>query len=415
MRALAVDIPGQRLPAYSLFAALLASAGLPIYIHAPKFFVDHYGVSLAAMGAALFGLRLLDVVQDPVLGHLAARLDNRRSLAVSLAVGVMAGAMLGLFAVAPPVDPLIWFTVMLFLVFSAFSFLTIVFYARGVAKAGALGQGGHLKLARWRETGALLGVCGAAVAPSLLARVTEQPFAVFGLGFACLALIAAAAMQAEWKNVRVVTPSGFAVVLRDPLARRLLLIACINAAPVAVSATLFLFFVESRLDAPGKEGPLLLLFFLSAAFAAPAWGHLADRIGARAALLSAMVLSVGAFGFALVLGSGDWPAFAVICVLSGAALGADLTLLPAVFARRMEQVAPGAAEGFGLWSFVSKLTLAIAAVLLLPALDAAGFVPGGKNPPSALVLLTLFYAGVPCVLKSVAIGLLVVTRFEETA
>ena len=35
---------------WSLFAALIASAGLPIYIHAPKFYVDEYGVSLVALG-----------------------------------------------------------------------------------------------------------------------------------------------------------------------------------------------------------------------------------------------------------------------------------------------------------------------------------------------------------------------------
>lgn len=75
---------GQRapLPGYALFAALLASAGLPIYIHAPKFYVDEYGVSLAALGAVLFGLRLFDVVQDPALGWLSERLHRVRGLAV---------------------------------------------------------------------------------------------------------------------------------------------------------------------------------------------------------------------------------------------------------------------------------------------------------------------------------------------
>lgn len=57
-----------RLWSYALFAALLACAGLPIYIHAPKFYVDEYGVSLSALGAVLFGLRLLDVVQDRCWG-----------------------------------------------------------------------------------------------------------------------------------------------------------------------------------------------------------------------------------------------------------------------------------------------------------------------------------------------------------
>jgi GPH family glycoside/pentoside/hexuronide:cation symporter len=413
MRAAVLDIPTERLPAYALFAALLAAAGLPLYIHAPKFFVDQYGVSLAAMGTVLFGLRLLDVVQDPLLGRLAARLGDRRSVAVGVAVAVIGSAMVGLFAVVPPIDPLIWFAVMLALVFSTFSFLTIVFYARGVAKADTLGQSGHLRLARWRETGALLGVCGAAVAPAVLAGVTDQPLAVFAFGFGALAFIAAISMRPEWGEARIAPASGFSTVLRDPLSRRLLVIACLNAAPVAVSSTLFLYFVESRLSAPGMEGPLLLVFFLSAAAAAPIWGHLAERVGVKPALLSAMLLAVGAFGFALLLGAGDWPAFAVICVLSGAAVGADLTLLPAIFAKRMGQISPGGAEGFGLWSFVSKVTLAFAAVLLLPTLEAAGFVAGGENTQSALTVLTLFYAGIPCVLKLVAIALLAVTKLEE--
>ena len=57
-----------RLPAYSLFAAVISAAGLPIYIYAPKYYADSYGVSLTALGTLLFALRLLDVVQDPVLG-----------------------------------------------------------------------------------------------------------------------------------------------------------------------------------------------------------------------------------------------------------------------------------------------------------------------------------------------------------
>ena len=60
------------LPSYAFFASLLGMAGLPIYIHAPKFFVDTYGVTLATLGFALFALRLIDFVQDPLFGRLAA-------------------------------------------------------------------------------------------------------------------------------------------------------------------------------------------------------------------------------------------------------------------------------------------------------------------------------------------------------
>lgn len=397
-----------RLPGYAVFAAFLAAAGLPLYIHAPKFYVDEYGVSLAALGAVLFGLRLLDVVQDPLLGRLAGALGGRRAPSVILAALVIVGAMIGLFAVTPPFSPLVWFALMLTLVFSAFSYLTICFYAQGVSAAGHLPEQGHLRLARWRETGALLGICAAAVAPIVLGG-----YGGFALAFALLGVVAIWAMRGQWRGVPIVDGAGFAPVLRDPVARRLLAVALVNAAPVAVSSTLFLFFVESRLDAPGWEGPFLLLFFLSAALAAPFWGRAAERFGAKAVLLSGMVLSIVAFAAAVTLGAGDVWAFGVICVASGAALGADMTLLPALFAQRMAQVSPGASEAFGLWSFVSKFTLALAAVALLPVLQMGGFEAGASNDAEALRLLSLLYGALPCVLKIVAIVLLATLDLDD--
>lgn len=398
---------------WSLFGATLATAGLPIYIHAPKFYVDEYGVSLAALGAVLFALRLVDVAQDPLFGWLAERLRAYRARSVALAVALMAAAMFGLFAVAPPFAPLLWFALTLTALFSAFSFLTVTFYAEGVAKAGRLGRGGHLQLATWREAGALTGVCLAAAAPGALAALSPAPFLGFAVGFAALCLLAALAMRREWSSGRAPEASGFRAVLGDPVARRLLVLALINATPVAVTSTLFLFFVESRLAAPGWEGPLLLLFFLAAALSAPFWGRAAEAVGAKRALLSGMVLSILAFGFAAMLGPGDVALFAVICLASGAALGADMTLLPAIFASRMAEIAPGAGRAFGLWSFVSKFTLAFAAVALLPLLQASGFTAGAGNPPEALVMLTALYALLPCALKLAAIALLWATPIME--
>ncbi|WP_417727424.1 MFS transporter [Roseovarius sp.] len=397
-----------RLPGYALFAALLAAAGLPLYIHAPKFYVDEYGVSLGALGAVLFALRLIDVVQDPALGRLAERVRAHRAASVWVGVAVMAVAMLGLFAVTPPIAPLWWFAAMLVLVFSAFSYLTICFYAQGVASAADLRGQGHLRLARWRETGALLGICAAAVAPVALGG-----FAGFALAFAVLSGAAVLAMGGQWYVSDMPQGTGFGPVLRDRVARRLLIVAMVNAAPVAVSSTLFLFFVESRLQAPGWEGPFLLVFFLSAAAAAPVWGTLAERFGAKRMLLAGMVLSIAAFAGAVTLGAGDLGAFGVICVVSGAALGADMTLLPALFARRIAEVSPAAAEGFGLWSFVSKFTLALAAVALLPLLEAGGYSAGQANDSKALMLLGFLYGAVPCVLKILAIALLARTPIEE--
>ncbi|MCU0853742.1 MAG: MFS transporter [Rhodobacteraceae bacterium] len=404
---------GDRLPAYALFGAVLSAAGLPIYMYAPKFFADNYGVSLATLGAVLFGLRLFDVVQDPALGWVAERMKRSRGVAVAGVAGLMALSMFALFAVAPPVPAAWWFGITMTGLFTAYSFLTICFYAQGIAKAGEI-EGGHVRLAAWRETGALLGVSIAAVVPTVLTGVADAPFTLFALGFAAVVALAVLAMAPEWQGGSVTEPTPARVILRDTVARRLLLLALVNATPLAVSSTLFLFFVESALQAPGWEGPLLVLFFLAAAASAPAWGWAAARWGAKPVLLSAMVLAIVTFAGVLTLGPGDVAAFAVICVLSGATIGADLLLMPALFARRMATISPNGGQGFGLWSLVTKMSLAFAAVALLPLLETSGFRSGAAdNPPEALRTLTYLYALVPCLLKLLAIGLLVAIPLEE--
>jgi GPH family glycoside/pentoside/hexuronide:cation symporter len=183
---------------------------------------------------------------------------------------------------------------------------------------------------------------------------------------------------------------------------------------LAVSSTLFLFYVESRLGAASWEGALLVLFFLAAAISSPAWSALARRFGEKPVLLTAMVLAIASFGYTLTLSTGDVIPFAIVCVLSGATIGADLTLLPAMFAKRMAAISPNGGQGFGLWTLVNKFTLAFAAVVLLPLLERSGFEAGGTDlPDAALNTLTVLYALVPSLLKLVAIGLLVATKLEE--
>jgi len=403
----------ERLPAYTGFAAVLSGAGLPIYIYAPKYYADTFGVSLTALGAVLFGLRLFDVVQDPVLGWISERLTSGKKLIITLTAVVLALSMIGLFAVAPPIAPIWWFGLTVTGLFSAFSFLTINFYAQGVSKAGDAPEG-HVRLAAWRESGALLGVCIAAVIPTVLIGVVADPFATFAYGFAAVTLIAALFMWPEWKGRVQQEPSQIGQIVADGPARKLLILALVNATPLAVSSTLFLFYVESRLGAVGWEGALLVLFFLAAAISSPLWSGLARRFGERPVLLTAMVLAVASFGYTLTLSTGDVIPFAVVCVLSGATIGADLTLLPAMFAKRMAVISPNGGQGFGLWTLVNKFTLAFAAVVLLPLLERSGFEAGATNlPDEALNTLTVLYALVPSLLKLVAIGLLVATKLED--
>ncbi len=398
--------PSERLWAYGLFGGVLSATGLPIYIFAPKFYVDTYGVSLGTLGLLLFAMRILDVIQDPVLGWCAERLRKGQRLAIGIAVLGLALGMLLLFAIEPLFSAEVWFFFSATLLFTSFSFLTIAFYARGVRKASNM-SGGHLRLAAWREGGALTGVCIAAILPTIFGMFLGAPFAAFAVSFSLVALIAAWGMRREWTNADSKVPIQWQVIVSDPFARRLLLLALVNGAPLAITSTLFLFFVESRLAAPGWEGPLLVLFFLSAAVSSSFWSAIARRIGERLALAAAMGLAIISFSFALTLGNGDQSLFVVICIVSGAATGADITLLPAMFAKRLEIVSPNGGQGFGLWSFVNKFALAFAAVALLPLLEFNGFEVGQvEQNEASVVLLGALYAGVPSLLKLLSLFLL---------
>ena len=389
---------------WALFAAMIAAAGLPLYIHAPKLYAERYGIGLGTLGAVLGGLRLLDVVQDPALGWIAERFRARRGALVAGMLVVMAAGMLGLLTLAPPVAPVVWFALTMGLVTLAYSFLTIAFYAQGVDWARSQG-GAHLRLAGWREAGTLFGVSAAAVLPSVL----PGGAASFGWVFVALAVAAGLAMRGAWQasGPSEMPPglSAFRPALADRQARWLLVAALVNSMPVAVTSTLFLFFVEDRLELPTLSGPFLLVFFLSAAASAPVWSRVAAGIGPRRTLMVGMALAIAAFLWAASLGPGQGVAFGVICVASGAALGADLVLLPALFARRLGDLGNEAA-GFSLWALVSKLALALSAATVLPALQAQGFQPGAVNTAEALSALSLTYAALPCVLKAAALAIL---------
>lgn len=404
------------LPRYAFFGAALAFAGPPIYIHAPSLFATEYGLSLAVIGLLLLGLRALDFVQDPLLGWWIGRTSAaRRRLSVAFALILGVGIVI-LFWPEMPSAPWVRFTIGLAVVFTGFSALQVLFYASGIALAERVGMG-HGRVAAWREAGMLAGICAACILPEALKPFIGPTLAygVFALVFCVMLAIAVNAMSAHWPDRRPRAGSGlgFGVCWSDPVLRRLLIIGLLNALPTGLTATLFLFFVQDRLQAPLHAGPALIVFFLAAAAAAPLWAGAAGRFGARRVLLAAMGVAIVIFASALTLGAGDWLGFYLIAFGSGAAMGADLTLLPAMVSRRLADLRQGGEVMFGLWGFVNKIGLALAAGLALPALDMAGFIPGEVNAAGPLAALSLAYAGVPCLLKMIALTILALTPDME--
>jgi len=391
---------------YAFMGAVIAFAGPPIYIHTPKVYGEIQGLDLGVMGLILVILRLVDFVQDPALGIIITKFQKQLSALVLIFSVVFGIGMVCLFSPEPLFHLPTWFALSLALVFTGFSGLQIIFYSTGLELADTLSES-HVRIAAWRETAVLLGISSACIAPTVLAvKFGEKgAYGVYSLVFLAILVMALWVSRPVWKLAKgaSLAPMRFWHLLENKNLRWLMLIGFVNSLPTGITSTLFLFYVEQRLDAPVHAGPMLLLFFLSAAFGAPFWGQIAARISAKKTLITGMLLVIPAFIMAAFLGSGDVWQFYLICVLSGIALGADMTLLPALLSDELSRTGQSGSFTFGIWGFITKFSFAVGAGIALMCIAAAGFEPGADNPEAALRGLAWTYALIPCALKILAV------------
>ena len=389
--------------AYGALGLPLAFAALPIYVHIPRYYADTTGVDLALLGTILLGARLADAFVDPWLGWLADRLPRRRMLALSL-LPFAAGFTALLNPPQNHVTP--WLIASLVLTYLGFSAASVAYQAWGAA----VGSDSALRtrLTAAREGFGLVGVVLAAALPGMLADDLSVGTARLSWVLPPLLLLAAVitlslvdgASNRPSPTVRMT--AGLTRALRDTAFVRLLLVFVANGIAAALPATLFLFFVADVLGAVAESGALLALYFVAGAISLPLWVRLSVRFGRVRVWAASMLVAMLAFAGAVLLGSGDLLPFAAICLASGLALGADLAL-PAAIAADLGERQRQAGVCFGIWNFVAKLNLALAAGLALPLLDLLGYRPGSGHGQTALIGV---YALLPLAFKLLAASML---------
>ena len=405
-------VPGDaRLAAYGALGLPLAFAALPIYVHVPKLYADELSLPLALVGTVLLVTRVVDAFSDPLLGWFSDRVARRRALICS-ALPVLALGMIGLLD-PPSGAGALWLGALLVLVTAGYSLATINYHAWGAELAQDAAM--RTRVVAWREGFGLLGVVLAASLPALLAAGGDAALGLMRSGWLFLPLLVAFALPTLLLGPPGPAPLAhrgpiFAAMfeaLGDRDFRRLLGVFAANGIAAAIPASTVLFFIDDVLRAPELSGALLAVYFVAGALSLPLWVRLAGRFGKASAWAASMMLAMLVFGWAFAIGAGDVTAFAVICVLSGATLGADLALPPAMLAdllgRRQGTARAGAL--FGLWNLVTKSNLALAAGLALPLLALLDYRPGSTDP-AALGALAATYGLLPLTLKLVALYLL---------
>ena len=391
---------------YASLGVVIAFAGPPIYIHTPKVYAEMNGMALGVLGLILAALRGLDFIQDPALGWIINRFQSRVKILVMIFAVLLGLGMIGLFFPHPPIHLSIWLGLTLAMVFTGFSGLQILYYSTGLNMAELLDLA-HSKIAVWRETGVLIGICAACISPTVLALFVADDwvYAVYSYIFAAGLALAIWLSLPVWNVTNDTTNQKVRIFefFRNRQIRWLMLIGFLNSLPTGITSTLFLFYVQDRMGSDFHAGPMLLLFFLSAAIFAPVWGAIAKRMDIKSVLTLGMCLVIPAFIWAGFLKSGDILAFYLICILSGAALAADMTLLPALISFELEKTGQPGSVTFGVWGFVVKYAYAVGAGLGLILLSYSSYAPSAQNSEAALKTLALCYGVLPCMFKLLAV------------
>ena len=433
----------------------LAFVALPLYVVLPHHYANTYALPLSWIGALLLAARLGDALIDPWLGRCTDgwfAQTHTQVLAWARTCSVLLSGGLALLffphSVLPePATPgglMGVASLALVACCLGLSTLSLAHQSWGARLGGNEDQ--RSRLVGWREGLGLLGVIcasvlsaaagvGAMVAVFAVALVvalwawhrapaptpaqthpseqtptqkptgTPSPASIPATGPTSAHAKATQDDPGPPSTANAVAPMRMGAPLQQPLFRGLLAVFVLNGIASAIPATLVLFFVQDRLQAaPGQEGIFLAIYFCAAALSMPLWLSAVKRLGLVRCWLLGMALAMGVFIWTLGLGAGDALAFGWVCALSGLALGVDViapgALLTGVV-QRLGQSQSHQGLYWGWWQVATKLNLALAAGLTLPALQWWGYTPG-QHDAAGLWTLSCAYGLIPCLLKAAA-------------
>lgn len=453
-----------RLVAYSTNQLPLNMAALPVVLNVSHFYGEVLKVPLGIMGLIFITTRVIDAIQDPVIGLISDKFTHRgprgRLTFVALMLPLLIGGFYMLFhppqsLFTQPVLLATWLFVALFVVHLGYAGVSISYHAHGAELTDDYNE--RTRVTVGREVFGLIGMTLAVVLPTYFtAKFGEHSGYVYmGLLFIPIAVLFALptliwsppsvhppvvrenpeahvryfrdwliglmpSLASPTRNMErsftLKTLVPFFAPLKNRLFRRLLLVFIVNGAALGVAVSVMLFYVEHVLKGNKLQaGIILLVYFGAAAASVPLWLLLSRRLSKTAAWFIAMVMTAASMSLAVFLGAGDFIWFMPIAIITGLGIGADYGLPPSVLADIINSDEGKDTKGdtgayFGLWALSTKLATAIGAAGSLPVAALLGFNPSiGLYSAGALIFV---YIAIPVTIKIIAALLIWYIRIE---
>ncbi len=397
----------------------LSFVAIPLYLNISDFYARKFALDLITIGSLLILVRAIDLLQDPLIGNFSDQLSKRNFSHQKILRYSCIFLAISFFAVFNPPHILnttqasIWFVVTLIITYTGFNFAVINF--ESIIALTARNNQQRISLNSVKEFLGLIGMILAFILPTVFAEDEQKSYLVLSFVFVGLiALFLTILLPKESESVitKKQEKTSLFSTFKDRKFVFFLIILTINSISTSLPAANLNFFTRDVLQAESHLGWFLAIYFLSACFFIPLWKLCFNRFGLVKSWIAAIFGSVLTFVFAYFLNSETANLFFIVCLFSGAFLGADLIAAPAILGNISSQNPAITSSYFALWNMMNKFGLMIAASGSLIILGFLGYHPG-NSAIANLDNVRLFYALLPCALKLCVIWLLIKFRNYE--
>ena len=399
---------------YSLIAIPLAIVGLPLYIYLPTFYVSDVGINVSIVGLILFIARLTDVFTDPFFGLLSDESVKKFSSRKPVMIFGSFILILSFYALINPnlQYPELWLFCFSVLIYIGWSMINIPYLTWSSEISQIYEEKTILNSSR--ELFTIIGVLIALLVPYVY-KVAQNPNETLNLLYFTFLFLFLPLFLITMNKIKInadIQSSDFSfkniksVYKKIPDIKLLQLGYFLNNLANALPATLFLLFIELVIKEKDSSGMVLILYFFAGIVALPFWYKLSNKIGKKKTWIDSILLASSAFIFLTFLQEGDLTAFIIISIITGLCLGADMAMPTSIQSDLVQKTKMLSfnISGllFGIWTMITKLTLALAVALGFVILGVFDFEASSPSSTS-LLTLSLLYGLVPVFFKLVAI------------
>ena len=398
---------------YGAPAVVLATPVLPVYVILPTYYAENTALTFSLIGLLILLSRLVDVGSDFLIGYFShSWLHNKRKTLITVGALLVTPSIYALFS--PPSDvSALYFLGWSILLFSGYSCIQIP-YSAWVPDLSKNYEDVTAYTSS-RELFYLLGLVLSACLPAIIVSLGHSladalrwlAIGAIIVGFILLTNCCIRLPDQHWANKKTPTKGS----INNPLFWKLLIAWFFNTLANAVAATSFPVFVTFALGGNEQQRLIgLMIYFISASIGALIGYPWIKKLSKHQVWRYSMGLTIAFFLTTFFLGQGDFMLFWIICLLTGATLGADMILPYAMQSDvvdwdRLKSKRDNSLLLFSYWSAGTKVAQGVAAggAFLL-----SGSLTGETQQvlEAPVFLITMIYAGIPCVLKVIAIAMM---------